>query len=714
MTTPPAPVCSRCGSDLRAGAPAGLCPRCLLLCGLAEDGLEPDVWPEPSEGTSGERLPHLGNYELLARLSRGGMGVVYQARHLRLGRTVALKVLAGGELASSAELHRFRVEAEAAARLEHPHIVPIYEVGEHEGRPYFTMKLLAGGTLAEHLARFRGQPRRVAQLVATLARAVHYGHQRGVLHRDLKPTNVLLDEEDRPHITDFGVARLLEQDAGLTQSGVVVGTPAYMAPEQAAGRSRLITTAADVYGLGAILYELLTGQPPFLADTPMAVLHQVLEAEPQRPRAVDATVDKDLETICLKCLEKEPARRYGSAEKLAEELERYLQGEPLLGKRTSLPARAWRWCRRHPASALAGLLLTALWLLLITTVTTLLVVRAQEWDRVREERVTNGYAARMVVSSVLLQLKDYSEAVERTARDARLARLLVRRDPPALESFCRETHAFYEDPAQGLKPPGRLFSFTHWFVLDVKGRVVARWPQPPQEILGQNFEWRDDFQGAWQLHREGRRASYVSRALRSEADNPYRLAISAPIYDAEDEWGGVIVGMMATGSTLGALGVNDIHAQRRTAVLVALRDRVRGDAPRLNEYIVLLHDGMYRSDTQPLGQETTRLLEEARARLRKAPGAQLRTLEPWPPVFLADEHEDPLARDAGPWSAAFAPVGHTGMVVIVQTRSEAALASDKVLSLRRALWVALPFLLGQALLAMLAMLALLLWRKRRL
>ncbi|HLM44111.1 MAG TPA: serine/threonine-protein kinase, partial [Myxococcaceae bacterium] len=415
MTAPPAPVCSRCGSDLRAGALAGLCPQCLLRCGLAEEEPEPDVWPEPSEDTSGERLPRLGNYELLARLSRGGMGVVYQARHLSLGRTVALKVLAGGELASSAELQRFRVEAEAAARLEHPHIVPIHEVGEHEGRPYFTMKLLTGGTLAEHLARFRGQPRRVAQLVATLARAVHYGHQRGVLHRDLKPTNVLLDEEDRPHITDFGVALLLEQDAGLTQSGVVVGTPAYMAPEQAAGRSRLITTAADVYGLGAILYELLTGQPPFLADTPMAVLHQVLEAEPQRPRAVDATVDKDLETICLKCLEKEPARRYGSAEKLAEELERYLQGEPLLGRRTSLPARAWRWCRRHPASALAGLLLTALWLLLLTVMATLLVVRAQEWDQLREQRLTNGYAARMVVGTVLFRLKEYSEAVEDTA-----------------------------------------------------------------------------------------------------------------------------------------------------------------------------------------------------------------------------------------------------------------------------------------------------------
>jgi serine/threonine-protein kinase len=260
-----------------------------------------------------------------------------------------------------------------------------------------------------------------------------------------------------------------------------------------------------------------------------------------------------------------------------------------------------------------------------------------------------------------------------------------------------------------LKLPGGPSPFTNWFVLDVEGQAVARWPQPPQEFLARNFGWRDYYQGARRLGLEGRRVSYVSRPFRSEADNHYRLAISAPIHDARGNWVGIVVGMMATGSTLGSLSLNDIHAQRRTAVLVALRDRSRSEAtaPLPDEYIVLLHDGMERGDTTPLGRETTGRLEEARARLPEARGAQLRMPEPWPTVSLA-EHEDPLASASGPWLAAFAPVGYTGMGVIVQTRSEAALAPDKALARRLVLWGGLPFLLWEALLAVL------LWRSRRL
>jgi WD40 repeat protein/tRNA A-37 threonylcarbamoyl transferase component Bud32 len=302
------------------------------------------------------RVRYFGDYELQEEIGRGGMGVVYKARQVTLNRTVALKMILAGELASEADIERFRREAEAAANLDHPHIVPIYEVGRHEGQHYFSMKLIEGHSLAQAVGSdswavgSKVSQQRVAQLLATVGRAVHHAHQRGILHRDLKPGNILLDEKGQPHVTDFGLAKQVERGGRLTQSGAILGTPNYMAPEQAAA-IRGLSTAADVYSLGAIFYELLTGRPPFAAPSPLDTLLRVRDEDPERPRCQNTALAPDLETICLKCLAKQPEQRYGSALALAEDLERWLRGEPIQARPSSLWERTVKWARRRPAAA---------------------------------------------------------------------------------------------------------------------------------------------------------------------------------------------------------------------------------------------------------------------------------------------------------------------------------------------------------------------------
>jgi eukaryotic-like serine/threonine-protein kinase len=339
-----------------------------------------------------EATPQITGYEIQCLLGRGGMGLVYQARDIRLNRMVALKTIIGGAFTAPSERERFRREAEAIAHLDHPNIVPVYEVGEAAGVPYFSMKYYTGGSLAKYKFEPSSDARTIARLVESTARAIHHAHQRGVLHRDLKPSNVLLDEDGRPHVADFGLAKRFDPEAGLLDVSTVAGTPAYMAPEQASGRGEL-TTASDVYGLGVILYEMLCGAPPFDGNSPLVVLRQLAEQSPPKLTIRNPRVPRDLETIALKCLEKDPRRRYESAQELADDLARWQADKPIVARPVPPWEWAWRWIRRHPVIAgLSALSSAALALFVVT-----LVVSKQRIIRA----LTDEHEARTELSAAL-------------------------------------------------------------------------------------------------------------------------------------------------------------------------------------------------------------------------------------------------------------------------------------------------------------------------
>ena len=357
-------VCAQCGSRLSATDAADeICINCLLRSAIAEDDLDPGETPRRSDQLtpSDNGAPvEFGDYELLEEIGRGSQGMVYRARQKSLNRIVALKVIALGHWATEPHVKRFRREAEAAARLNHPCIVPIYEVGERDGACYFSMGLVEGGQLDAILEREPMPIRSAVELIVKLARTVQYAHQHNILHRDIKPGNILLDKNGEPHLTDFGLARLVETESTVTRTREVLGTPSYMAPEQAAGETTKLGRATDVYGLGAVLYQLLTSHPPFAGGTTYETIRLLLNTEPRKPRALNPKIDRDLSTICLKCLEKDPKRRYSSALALAEDLERWLKHEPILARHTGIFTRGKKWVRRNPTSALLAASLIAL------------------------------------------------------------------------------------------------------------------------------------------------------------------------------------------------------------------------------------------------------------------------------------------------------------------------------------------------------------------
>ena len=324
-----------------------------------------------------------GDYELLEEIARGGMGVVYRARQVSLNRIVVLKMILAGNLASATDVERFYSEARAAGDLQHPNIVVIHEVGQHDGQHFFSMDYVDGPSLADTRVDGTWPPREAARLVRQIARAIHYAHTRGIIHRDLKPRNVLLTPDGQPRVTDFGLAKRLHGTSGLTASGQILGTPSFMSPEQARGKVRGVGPRSDVYSLGAILYSLLTGRAPFSGSNPIEVIKRVIERDPTPPRRLKPQLDKDLETITLKCLQKDPDERYSSARELAEDLGRFLKNEPIRARPAGRSEKLWRWCRRKP---LVASLIAATGLLLVLLLVTLSIAWAL-WPKLLSKRI---------------------------------------------------------------------------------------------------------------------------------------------------------------------------------------------------------------------------------------------------------------------------------------------------------------------------------------
>lgn len=608
-----------------------------------------------------QRARRFGDYELIDEIGRGGMGIIYMARQRSLNRIVAVKTIIGGQVASDSDVRRFRTEAEAAAKLQHPNIVTVHEVGEHKGQHFFSMEYVKGTNLGEKVRDHPLEPRTAARYVKAIAEAIQCAHEHGILHRDLKPTNVLLDSSDRPRITDFGLAKLMEHDSSLTVSGAVVGTPGYMAPEQAAGKPSEVTTLSDVYSLGAILYECLTSRPPFRGDTPVEVISQVINADPVAPRALDRSIPVDLETICMRCLVKEPQKRYGSAKALAADLQRFLDGQPIHARPIGEAARVWRWLRRNPLPT--SLVLAAVVLLVLIDLWSF-------WERIEERKAhaldSNASVAQSVAETVGQQLRHLSSAVARASKDSTLLDVLSghvegafrAKERSRLQGWIETTHRYYADPANGFRWPGDHDPFVSWFVMDIHGQVLAHSTHPPMRDI---FALRDYFRGALALRNPTSTSpTYISKVYRAtRADRFYKFGIST-LVRSDNRAVGVIVATVTTASTAGSLLSRNAQQE---AVLVgpwdrssqAVESRIVSGSPT---NLILWHPA-YRS-----GDAAVEMRNE------KLAGLQVGTLHP--KNATDDNYRDPLSktdgRYAGRWLAAFAPVGGSELIVIVQSK----------------------------------------------
>jgi serine/threonine-protein kinase len=655
---------------------------------FAADGSASTLGFAPATGAAG-RAParSFGDYEILEEIARGGMGVVYKARQVSLNRLVAVKMILSGQLASPDDVRRFRAEAEAAAHLRHPNIVAIHEVGEHQGQHFFSMDYVAGRSLSQLVREHPLAPEQAARYVKIVAEAIDYAHRHGILHRDLKPSNVLIDEADQPRITDFGLAKRIGNDPDATISGAIVGTPSYMSPEQALGRVA-VGPATDVYSLGAMLYDVLCARPPFRADSPLETLRQVRDFEPASPRILNPQVPRDLETICLKCLAKEPQRRYASAADVAAELGRLLDGEPIHARPIGTPARVGRWARRHPLAA--GVMTTTAVLLVLVSTATLSVARELERQLRHEVLESNKYAARNVANTLRGQLTHWGDAVAAVAADGDLIDSLENgASTDDLQKFITARHKDYASVEGGLVKPGAPPVFTNWFILDPRGVALARSPVLAK-FLGKDYSFRDYFQGAVQA-KTGE--VHVSHVYLSENDRLYKFALSSPIRRGVD---GPLLGVLvATVATDSSFGLPYLHDERRKAALVGPLDPVRaGTAGQTasRPEVILVHPAYTQPGKRAVAVESVRLRGVQAVivdgRLRYPAGDQA--------VDGDEEFLDPVYGDR--WLAAFAPVPDSQFVVIVEQRYDDAIRVRGSLARQLLLWAGVALTLGVVLL----------------
>jgi len=666
-------TCTKCGSEVPENSSQGYCPRCLLR--LAEETL---VGVEPSGGgavADGFFHPSsFGDYELLDRLGEGGMGVVFKAVQKKLNRIVAIKMLRSGSLATNAEVKRFLLEAQAAGRLRHPNIVPVHEAGEHNGLVFYSMDWIQGRSLAEILGSTPLPPARAAKYALAISDAVHHAHTQGILHRDLKPGNVLVDDRDQPHITDFGLAKETSGDNDITGSGLVLGTPSYMSPEQAACRRELVRATSDVYSLGAVLYDMVTGRPPFRADSPAETMRQVLEQEPAPPRLLNAKVPRDLETICLKCLAKDPARRYASAQLLADDLGRFLRGEAILARRPGWLERSYLWARRYPARAGLVAALSAMFLLL--------GVIALLTNREARESVK---AAPFIAKGFARDFEGIGAVVARFAADQELRSMIATNPTPApRDQTNRLTNPFVARLAGLLDSEPGTHQFENWLLLTTNGTVLANLTADSNALpLTNSLAFRDYFQGATRLLTNRAAAYHISKVYRSESDFRHKVGISAPIRSAQDDLVGVIVRMVWPDDQGG------IQTSRSKTVLLGELDPNQnplkpGPTP-LTRYVVFAHPALLPNQVFPI-PDTGPLRHTLDQFFARGAGRE-----------FAD-YTDPVGAKApryrGGWVAYMARVPGTNLVEVYQVRDrvrQAAFAAGLLL-LPCSLFLGLPML----------------------
>ena len=644
MATPR--VCSECGSAISESSRDGHCPRCLIGLALGSPG-ETRSEGQPHESDLSQPAGRVfGNYELLEEIGRGGMGVVFKARQRTLDRVVALKITLAGSQSTAAEIKRFHTEAKAAATLQHPNVVAIHEVGEHEGVHYFSMDYIDGSSLAQVISRTPLPAGRAARYVKIIAEAIHYAHQRGILHRDLKPHNVIINSKDEPCVTDFGLARQFEVDSDLTISGAVLGTPSYMPPEQAEGRGKEIGPLSDVYSLGAILYDGLTGRPPFRADTPLDTLRQVIESEPAPPRLLNRKVPRDLETICLKCLAKAPSQRYASAQELADDLGRFIKREPIHARPVGWLGRGWRWSRRNPVvaafcGAMAFLLLMVAW--------AALVQRASALDNAKE-------GASVTARLVQVELQPLRETVNELASNKELPQPIVRNDLDALKTLLQATL----DKHQAKTPP--WLRLQNWVIMTPESTLVLRWPDADQRNIQQRKE-RDYFTGATNLvARDGIGSVYLSKAYESLEDDLYKFSVSAAVRDSNSNLVGVVALMVSLTKFAGeALGP---RTAGREVVLVSEWDPSRPGQE--SSFTLPSSKREFRIVFHPTFGTSNQVASISHPYLERMTNSS--AVDPLGDSF----YRDPLARQhsqyGGWWLAGFASVPDTKLTVIYQTR----------------------------------------------